>query len=204
MRVTSIILAAGFALFANAQSSTEGNAPSTTTDAASAAQSSLQAEMIKCLDACQAGDVSCTSKCIAVPNPNESQVNATNTCVAACPKGNGTEADINAYSSCVSGCIASNYYTSSVGTPQPTGSSGNGNGNGSGNNNNGGSSSAGGDSNSNGGATGTGTRNSQASGTATGAASSATSVGAAPTAGLMGVGSAVVGAAGFLAAVMAL
>ncbi|KAK4105526.1 hypothetical protein N658DRAFT_122803 [Parathielavia hyrcaniae] len=195
MRVTSLFVAAGLALFANAQSSTEATAASGTVDAATAAQTSAQAEMIRCLDACDPSDVDCRAKCIAVPNPNEAQVNATNTCVAACPQGNGTEADINAYSTCVSGCIAANYYTSSVGTPQPTGSSGNGNGSGSGNNNGG----SDGDS-----ATQTGDSNTQETGTETGSAATSTSTGAAPTAGLMGVGSAVMGAAGFVAAIMAL
>jgi hypothetical protein len=221
MRVTSILVAAGFALFANAQTSTESTPASTSLDAAQASQSALQAEIFKCIDACNDGDVQCTSKCIAVPNPNESQVrshsfyqlsrphprltgpqlqvNATNTCVAACPQGNGTEADIANYSNCVSGCIAANYYTSSIGTPQPTGSAGNGN--------NGGSSGSG-DSNGNGNGGSSGTNNQQASGsgTATGSAASSTSKGAAAaaTAGVMGVGSGVVGVVGFVAAVMAL
>lgn len=198
MRVTSILVAASFALFANAQTSTESTPASTSLDAAQASQSALQAEILKCIDACPKGDVKCTSKCITVPSPNESQVNATNTCVAACPQGNGTEADIANYSNCVSGCIATNYYTSSIGTPEPTGSAGNGG--------NGGSSGSG-DSNGNGNGGSSGT-NQQATGssTATGSAASSTSTGAAAaaTAGLMGVGSGVMGVVGFMAAVMAL
>jgi hypothetical protein len=77
MRVTSILVAAGFALFANAQSSTESTPASTSVDAAQASQSAAQAEIIKCIEACNDGDVTCTSKCIAVPNPNESQVRLT-------------------------------------------------------------------------------------------------------------------------------
>ena len=76
MRFTSIFLAGALALFANAQT-TAGNAAPTTTDAATAAQNSEQAEMLRCIEACRAGDVTCTSKCIAVPSPNESQVRYT-------------------------------------------------------------------------------------------------------------------------------
>ena len=65
MRFTTLLVAAGFAFFANAQ---------TTTSSANAAQNSQQAAMIKCIEACPAGDVVCTSKCITVPSPNESQV----------------------------------------------------------------------------------------------------------------------------------
>ncbi|KAL2133048.1 hypothetical protein VTI74DRAFT_2987 [Chaetomium olivicolor] len=195
MRFTSILLAAGLALFANAQTSTGNNAPTTTQDAASAAQTSLQAEMIRCIEACPAGDVSCTSKCIAVPNPNESQVNATNTCVAACPQGNGTEAETAKYSECIQKCIGEHYFTASGGTPQPTGNTGNGN---SGSNNNNGGSSSGSNSN----PTGTGTV--EATGTkTTGGASAATSTGAAAVLNLKGA-SGVVGVMGFLAAFMAI
>ncbi len=69
MRVTSILLAGVFALVANAQTNTGVAAP-TTTDAATAAQASS----LRCIEACKAGDVDCTSKCIAVPNPSVDQV----------------------------------------------------------------------------------------------------------------------------------
>lgn len=65
MRFAPLILTGLFALTANAQS---------TTSSASAPQNSEQAAIIKCLEACQEGDVACTSKCIAVPNPSEDDV----------------------------------------------------------------------------------------------------------------------------------
>lgn len=70
MRATSILLASAFAVFATAQTTTattDSAPPATTTDP-------VQAAMIRCIEACEPGDVSCTSKCIAVPNPSESQV----------------------------------------------------------------------------------------------------------------------------------
>lgn len=71
MRVTSILFAGVFALVASAQT-TVNSTP--TMDPATAAQASNQAESLRCIEACKAGDVDCTSKCIAVPNPNEEQV----------------------------------------------------------------------------------------------------------------------------------
>ncbi|KAL2023175.1 hypothetical protein VTK56DRAFT_3298 [Thermocarpiscus australiensis] len=203
MRLSPIFLAGAFALFANAQSSS-GAAAATTTDAATAAQNSQQAQMIKCIEACTPGDVSCTSKCIAVPNPNQSQVNATNTCVAGCPKGNGTAAEVERYKDCVEACIGQNYFTTS-GTPQPTGGaggssggsgSGSGNGNGNGNGGNGGSASGAGS----GGATAT-TGGEQATGTSTRTGAAQTSTGAAE---ILHVSGSAAGLIGFMAAVMAL
>ncbi|KAK3943616.1 hypothetical protein QBC46DRAFT_26899 [Diplogelasinospora grovesii] len=108
MRFTALLLTvAGLALGVSAQ---------TTTDSAPSATSSEQAAILACLNACDAGDVACRAKCIAVPNPDTAQVNATNQCVAACPQGNGTKADNEDYSNCVEGCIGKYYYTSS-GTP---------------------------------------------------------------------------------------
>ena len=81
MRFSSIILAAGLALFASAETAT-GKAAATTTDAAAAAANSAQAAITDCLNKCPAGDVSCTSKCIAVPNPNAAQVSSPLPCPA--------------------------------------------------------------------------------------------------------------------------
>lgn len=65
MRFTPLVLTGLFALTASAQS---------TTSSASAPLNSEQAAIIRCIEACQEGDVSCTSKCIAVPNPSEDDV----------------------------------------------------------------------------------------------------------------------------------
>jgi cobalamin biosynthesis Mg chelatase CobN len=201
MRFTSIVLTGAFALLASAQSTTSAtSAASTTIDAAQASASAAQAEILKCLDACKPGDVSCTSKCIAVPNPSDSQVNATNNCVANCPQGKGTESDIAAYQKCVEDCIGANYFTA---TPSPTGSSGSDNNNNGGsgsNNNNGDGSSSSGSGNDNGNTNPSSTSGNQASNTGSNAA--ATSTGAASQ--LMQVSGSAVGLLGFLAAVMAL
>jgi len=74
MRFTSIVLAAGLAVFANAQTTTTTTVAATTTDAATAAQNSAQAETLRCLNDCKPEDVPCQAKCIAVPSPNEQQV----------------------------------------------------------------------------------------------------------------------------------
>ncbi|KAH6650700.1 hypothetical protein F5144DRAFT_543714 [Chaetomium tenue] len=196
MRVTSIFVAAGLALFANAQTTT-GNSPSQTVDAATAAQTSAQAEVLRCLNTCKADDVNCRAKCVAVPNPNDKQANDTNTCVAACPAGKGSEADNNAYAKCVGDCIGQNYYTPTVGTPQPTGGSNSGNGNnGNGNGNNG-----------NGDSNGDNNGNSDDATNTDGSEGSQTSGGAAPSqstgaAALFGASSA--GALGLVAAILAL
>ncbi|KAK1782118.1 hypothetical protein QBC45DRAFT_430359 [Copromyces sp. CBS 386.78] len=107
MRFTPLILTGLFALAANAQS--------TTTTSASAPVNSEQAAIIKCIEACQEGDVSCTSKCIAVPNPSDQDVNDTNDCVTACPKGTGTESDNAKYQSCVEDCIGQHYFSATTG-----------------------------------------------------------------------------------------
>jgi len=179
----SAMLFGVFAALAAASSSTP-----TSTNAAAAAASSAQAAMMACIDACPAGDVGCTSKCIAVPNPNASQVNATNTCVSNCPKGNGTATDDLNYSNCVASCIGENYFTT-TGTPAPT--------------------SAGGGSGTTGTGTGTTTTGTgTAAGTATGSASSTNTAAATSTskaaADALRVGSSAVGLVGFLAAFLAI
>lgn len=147
-----------------------------------------------------------------VPSPNEQNVQNTNKCVADCPQGDGTPAQTDKYSACVNKCISDNFYASSEGTPNPTGSPGN-----NGNNGSNGSSASGSDAtptatatgagtSPSGTASGTGSSGSQttgsgsASGTQTGTGASATKTGAA--AGLtLGSSGAFVGA---LAALLAL
>ncbi|KAI0838981.1 hypothetical protein F5Y06DRAFT_36681 [Hypoxylon sp. FL0890] len=87
------------------------------------AQTSAQAAIIQCINACAADDVDCQAKCIAVPSPDTANVNKTTECVAACPQGNGTAADNQNYANCVDGCIAQYYYTT-TGTPNLATSSG--------------------------------------------------------------------------------
>lgn len=63
------------------------------------------------------------TRTLQVPDPNAAQANATNNCVADCPKGNGTASDNLAYADCVAACIGANYYTS-TGTPEQTNAAG--------------------------------------------------------------------------------
>jgi hypothetical protein len=127
MRFFKTFLYAGALSVAAAQATTGNNAPTPTAGAADPAQTSAQAAMIKCIEACTPGDVNCTAKCIAVPNPDASQVDATHDCVAKCPQGNGTETDILNYENCVNGCVGKYYYTA-TGTPQATDAPGSGSG----------------------------------------------------------------------------
>ncbi|GAB1310455.1 hypothetical protein MFIFM68171_00665 [Madurella fahalii] len=196
MRVTSILLTGVFALVANAQSTTNPSPP-TTTDPAAAEQSSAQAAMIACIEACEAGDVDCTSRCIAVPNPDDAQVNETNNCVAACDQGEGTEADILAYGQCVTGCINEHYFTGTAGVPQPTGGAGSG-----GNNNDDGENddTDGGDGDDGNGTDPTETSGEQSSPTETGAPQDSSNAASH----MMSVAGPAAGLFGFLAAVLAL
>jgi hypothetical protein len=119
MRFFATLLVASAAALVSAQTTTT-TGPASTTVSIDPSQTSVQAEILKCLDACNPGDVACTSKCIAVPNPNASQVNQTNQCITDCPKGNGTAADNLNYENCREGCIGKYYFSASGGTPQAT------------------------------------------------------------------------------------
>ncbi|KAI8719093.1 hypothetical protein NCS52_00689700 [Fusarium sp. LHS14.1] len=111
MRFTSVFVAGAFAVMASAQSATVSVSPA-------------QQSQLDCLEACDAGDVKCQSYCITVPSPNEKQVNATNECVANCPKGKGSEADTQKYAACLEECVSDNYWKTVDGTPRETAASG--------------------------------------------------------------------------------
>ncbi|WQF77936.1 hypothetical protein CDEST_02950 [Colletotrichum destructivum] len=117
MRFTSIIVTGALAILASAQA--------TSTSTAVSAASSEQAVITECLKGCPATDVNCQSKCISVPNPNESQVNQTTACVAACDQGDGSPEDTQKYSDCSQNCIKQ-YFFSAGGTPAATAGSGSG------------------------------------------------------------------------------
>ncbi|KAJ0107936.1 hypothetical protein J7T55_007148 [Diaporthe amygdali] len=193
MRFTSIIVAGAFALFASAQDTTATSsvtATAATTDAA-------QASELACLNACDAGDVNCQAKCISVPAPNGSQVNATTECVANCDQGDGSQAETDAYASCVQNCINDNYFTSG-GTPAATGGSGS-----SGSTASGASATATGtDSSDSSSSSGSATSGSSSSSTSSGSSSSASASGSA--ADSIKVGMTGLGLLGFMAAAIAL
>ncbi|KAL7821720.1 hypothetical protein V8C44DRAFT_315531 [Trichoderma aethiopicum] len=117
----SIVLSGLFAALAAAQtSSSAAQAPSGTQSLSPA-----QASQVACIKACKAGDVNCQAHCIAVPSPDQSQVNATTQCVAKCPQGNGSAAQTQIYKTCIDKCINDHYFVTSEGTPQATGAPGN-------------------------------------------------------------------------------
>lgn len=107
MRFILSTVALALASLAAAQSSTTNDASSTTTSV-----SPTQT----CLNACAAGDVDCQAKCLGLPYPDGAQANATTSCEAGCPQGNGTEAETQAYASCLNACVSSYYYASGTGT----------------------------------------------------------------------------------------
>jgi len=62
----SLLVAGAFAALAHAQTTTLVTSTTPTQGAADPAQTSEQAAMIQCINNCPAGDVNCTSHCIAV------------------------------------------------------------------------------------------------------------------------------------------
>ncbi|KAH6610478.1 hypothetical protein Trco_000498 [Trichoderma cornu-damae] len=115
----SFVLSGLFAALAAAQGSTTSAAPPSSVSLDPAQQSQYA-----CIKACKEGDVNCQAHCIAVPSPNQSQVNSTIQCVADCPQGDGSSAQTNAYKLCIDKCIQDHYYVTSEGTPEPTGAAG--------------------------------------------------------------------------------
>ncbi|KAH7034413.1 hypothetical protein BKA57DRAFT_400094 [Linnemannia elongata] len=95
-------------------------AVSTTNDATSTTDVSPvppQTSTDKCLRACYVEDVVCKSHCITVPATDNSQVNATNNCVASCPQGDGSKDQTERYVACQSDCIGALYYGLKSGVP---------------------------------------------------------------------------------------
>ncbi|CAM1506948.1 Fc.00g065890.m01.CDS01 [Cosmosporella sp. VM-42] len=118
MRFSTVFVTGALAVLASAQSATEKS-----TATATVGLDPVQSSQLACYDACDDGDVECKSHCVAVPAPDDQQVNDTNACVADCPQGDGSEAETNKYSECVQGCIQKHFFATSGGTPQATGSS---------------------------------------------------------------------------------
>ncbi|KAK3382994.1 hypothetical protein B0T24DRAFT_29807 [Lasiosphaeria ovina] len=196
MRFTSVLVAGVLAVVAHGQSTAGTTATTKSAASNTSGATPEEASMVACLNACADGDVNCRSHCIAVPNPNAQQVNATNECVAACPQGNGTVSDITQYQKCTSDCIGKYYYTTQGGTPQPTSGAGAGAGGSSGSGSSGGGSGGGGSS--------SGATTTEGAGvSATGTSKPTTVPSSAADALRMAAGSAV-GVLGFMAALLAL
>jgi len=116
MKFSATLAIAGFAAFAAAlpQASETSEAPSVTPapTSYSYSQDPAQASTLSCISACGAGNVYCAAGCQGLPIPDESALNATYDCVAACPPG-GDDAKNAAWAKCQQDCVASNYYTAS-------------------------------------------------------------------------------------------
>ncbi|KAI0197768.1 hypothetical protein F4808DRAFT_289820 [Astrocystis sublimbata] len=122
----SIFAAGLFAAVASAQTSSPVETGSATVTSAATsvsidpAQSSAASELQMCLAACDPKDVNCRAKCVNVPSPDNTNVNATQACVTDCPKGNGTKADNDKYQDCVADCINKFYFTTTGGSSPNT------------------------------------------------------------------------------------
>ncbi|CAG7986442.1 unnamed protein product [Penicillium salamii] len=79
----------------------------TTTAEASVITSTPETE---CAKQCDPKDICCTAKCYKVPCPSDNQADDTNSCVSACPQGNGTPADIQKYADCEQSCYSSHFW----------------------------------------------------------------------------------------------
>ncbi|OPB42153.1 HFBs protein [Trichoderma guizhouense] len=121
MRFT-VVLSGLFAALAAAAS--ESGSPTSAAPASSVSLDPAQQSQYNCLHACKVGDVNCQAHCIAVPSPDQSQVNATTACVAKCPQGDGSPSQTNTYKLCVNKCISDHYFVTSEGTPSQTGAAG--------------------------------------------------------------------------------
>ncbi|CAI7676035.1 hypothetical protein N7533_002137 [Penicillium manginii] len=92
-----------------------------TTTTAAETTTTITAEA-QCAKSCTATDTCCIAKCYKVPCPDKTQVNDTNSCVAACPQGTGTAADTKKYTDCQQSCFSSHYFP--IDGSSATGSSG--------------------------------------------------------------------------------
>jgi hypothetical protein len=91
------------------QASTITSAP---TSSVSIYVDQAQASTLSCIKDCGPGNVYCQAACQGLPTPDETALNATHDCVAACPPG-GDEAKNAAWAACQQKCINSLYYTAS-------------------------------------------------------------------------------------------
>ncbi|PWY86955.1 hypothetical protein BO70DRAFT_214527 [Aspergillus heteromorphus CBS 117.55] len=107
MKFNSAVILSSILAVAVAQDSS-----STTSSATTTASLSPQAS---CAAKCTATDICCIAACYEVPCPNNSQVNDTTSCVAACPQGSGSASDQKAYASCESSCVSSYFLATATG-----------------------------------------------------------------------------------------
>lgn len=65
-------------------------------------------------------DSCCIAKCYQTPCPNDSQVEDTHNCIAACPQGTGTPADSQKFADCEKRCIDTHYMATAGTTAMTT------------------------------------------------------------------------------------
>lgn len=86
----------------------------------------VYSSVLACISGCTPGDVYCQAQCQGLPTPDETAVNATHDCVAACPPGGDDEKNA-AWAVCQQKCVTELYWTASVpytgGVTLPTGES---------------------------------------------------------------------------------
>ncbi|PUU78128.1 hypothetical protein B9Z19DRAFT_1065335 [Tuber borchii] len=128
MKFSTVFISLGFAALAAAQ------ANSTRAVASPTQTSSYSTAVASCLGKCKEADVTCRAQCLGSAAPNDGAANATNECVAKCPKGDGSQAQTDQYAACANSCINTIFLSTSSVAPAATGSSGSGSGSGSGGN----------------------------------------------------------------------
>jgi len=72
---------------------------------------------MSCLNACNAGDVTCQASCVGTAHPSTAQVEATTQCAMQCNQGDGSAEASKKYSECVQACIQSHFPTSQTVVP---------------------------------------------------------------------------------------
>ncbi|CAG8576884.1 3280_t:CDS:2 [Paraglomus occultum] len=92
--------------------------PAATTSTIGTTTTTAPDPIAQCIEQRQCGsDQKCRAECAGVPDPTDTQANATNYCVEMC---NSTSTDPQAYKNCQDNCITSNYLASAT---LPTGTS---------------------------------------------------------------------------------
>jgi len=126
MKFSTVIISLGFAALAAAQAANSTHAVTTPP-----VPTQTDSPITKCLKKCNPSDAAnyatCQAQCIGSAAPNDGAANATNQCVAECPKGNGSQAGTDQYTQCRNDCISKIFLSTSV-APATTGSSGSGSG----------------------------------------------------------------------------
>jgi len=129
MKFSAVIISLGFAALAAAQAANSTHAVASPTQT-----SSYTTAIASCLGKCKESDVTCRAQCLGSAAPNDGAADATNQCVAKCPKGDGSQAGTDQYAQCLNGCISKIFLSTSAAPAAATSNGGSGSGSGSGGN----------------------------------------------------------------------